>query len=125
MPHVPEHALVWCEIPVTDLDRAETFYRAVFDFAFDRMEGPPNPFSIIRTTDEKSGISGHLYPGKPSSEGPTVHLLVPGKLEDAMARCTEAGGRVISDPIPIPAGRFAYAHDPDGNSIGLFEAAAG
>jgi predicted enzyme related to lactoylglutathione lyase len=31
-----------------------------------------------------------------------------------------AGGKVVSDPIAIPAGRFAYCLDPDGNSFGLF-----
>lgn len=40
-----------------------------------------------------------------------------------MARCSKAGGEVIGAPITIPAGRFAYAKDLDGNSIGLFETA--
>ena len=43
--------------------------------------------------------------------------------KSALARVAEAGGTVISPAIEIPAGRFFYATDPDGNSIGLFEAA--
>ena len=37
-----------------------------------------------------------------------------------MDRVVENGGKVISDIVTIPAGRFAYCLDPDGNSIGLF-----
>ncbi len=42
-------------------------------------------------------------------------------LEAGMARCFDAGGQVVSPIIEIPPGRFAYAKDLDGNSIGLFE----
>ena len=69
-------------------------------------------------------VGGHIYPGTPAREnGPTLHFAVPDTLEAASSRCWEAGGTVKGDPIAIPAGRFQYALDPDGNSIGLFEAA--
>ena len=42
-------------------------------------------------------------------------------VEQAMAACTKGGGAVVSPVITIPPGRFCYATDPDGNSIGLFE----
>ena len=45
----------------------------------------------------------------------------PGYLEALFSRVRAAGGTVLSEPISIPAGRFAYTRDPDGNSIGLFE----
>jgi predicted enzyme related to lactoylglutathione lyase len=69
------------------------------------------------------GVSGHLYPGTPatSGAGPTVHLIVPDRLEDACDRLTGAGGEVIGPVIEMPWGRFVYATDPDGNSIGLFQ----
>ena len=40
-----------------------------------------------------------------------------------MERVKQAGGTVVSPIIQIPPGRFFYATDPDGNSIGLFEVA--
>ena len=40
--------------------------------------------------------------------------------EDTMARVTQSGGKVVSDVATIPAGRFAYCLDTEGNSIGLF-----
>jgi predicted enzyme related to lactoylglutathione lyase len=83
----------------------------------------PNETAMFQAS-ETSGVAGHLYEGKPATEGqgPTVHLAIDGKLEDAMDRTGKAGGTVISEPIPLPVGRFAYCQDPDGNSFGLYEA---
>lgn len=121
MTHSPEHFTVWAEIPVTDIDRAIAFYNTVFDTEMKKDETGPNPMAMFPTSTP-GGVAGHLYPGKPSADGsgPTVHLASPDKLEDALERVTAAGGQVLSEPITIPAGRFAYCQDPDGNSIGLF-----
>ena len=125
MPHKPDNAVVWTELPVTDMSRAMSFYSTVFGFELALDESGPNPMSMIPTADGE-GVAGNLYAGKPArdGEGPTVHLTVPDKLEDAADRCARAGGTVLGEPVTIPAGRFVYATDPDGNSIGLFEPAA-
>lgn len=125
MSFTPENALVWCEIPVTDLKKSMVFYEAVFDYKIKLDESMPEPFAFLITTDTP-GAAGHLYVGKPSSDGsgPTVHLVVPGTVEEAAVRCRKAGGTVLGDVITIPPGRFQYIQDIDGNSIGLFELAA-
>ena len=117
----PQHFTVWSEIPVTDMDRAMTFYSAVFNLDLKKDETGPNPMAMFPTSD-MNGIGGNLYPGKPAGDGsgPTVHFVCPDKLEDALARVKGAGGEVVSDIISIPAGRFAYCKDLDGNSIGVF-----
>ena len=121
MSFTPENFTVWAEIPVTDLDRALTFYNTVFDAELKKDETGPNPMAMFPTSTE-GGVAGHLYPDTPAAEGsgPTIHLACPGKLEDAMARVGEAGGRLVSDVISLPAGRFAYCLDTEGNSISLF-----
>ena len=121
MSFAPEHFTVWAEIPVTDLDRAITFYNKVFKAELKKDESGPNPMAMFPTA-APGGVAGHLYPGKPATEGsgPTVHLACPDKLENALERVKEAGGVVLSEPISIPVGRFAYCLDPDGNSIGVF-----
>ncbi len=53
--------------------------------------------------------------------GNTLHLAVPDSVEETAKRVTAAGGQVVSPVIEIPPGRFAYCHDPDGNSIALFQ----
>jgi predicted enzyme related to lactoylglutathione lyase len=111
----------WSEIPVTDMDKAVAYYNAVFKWTMKIDTSGPNPMADLGGTTDTVG--GHLYPGKPATDGngPTVHIVVPDKLEDTANRVTDAGGMVLCDPITIPAGRFVYTTDPDGNSIGLFE----
>ena len=121
MSFTPEHFTVWAEIPATNLDRAVAFYNAVFDTELTKDETGPNPVAMFPTSTP-GGVAGHLYPGKPAPDGsgPTIHLACPDDLEDALARVTEAGGKVLSDPITIPPGRFAYCLDTEGNSISIF-----
>lgn len=121
---VPNNVACWFEIPVTDLKRSKAFYEAVLKTELKEEEMGPNMTAVFPTA-EKSGVGGHLYEGNPAGKGSgnTVHLVVPdNRLEDTLARVEPAGGKVVSPVIPIPAGRFAYCLDPDGNSIGLFSA---
>lgn len=120
----PENVACWFEIPVTDLARSKTFYETLLKSKMTEMEMGPNK-TVMFTSDEDPGVSGHLYEGKPAptNTGNTIHLVVPdAKLETALERVEPAGGKVVSPIISIPAGRFAYCTDPDGNSIGLFGA---
>ena len=126
MTFIPENALVWCEIPVTDLKKAMAFYDSVFEYETKLDEMGPNAIAFLPMKDEASSTAGHLYEGKPATDGrgPTVHLAVPGTVEEAANRCQSAGGSLVGPVIEIPPGRFQYALDPDGNSIGIFERAA-
>lgn len=123
MAFAPTHPVVWTEIPVRDLDAARRFYEAVFGWEMHRDEGGPNPILFIPSSDPRTGVAGHLYPGTPADGGgPTVHLQVPDRLEDAVDRARAAGAAVPEMPaVEIPFGRFRYMTDPDGNSIALFE----
>jgi len=117
----PANAAVWFEIPVSDINRAKAFYSQVLMTEFADQNAGPNPMAVFAHAGE-NGVSGHLYPGKPAGDGsgPTLHLPVPDSLEAGLERVTAAGGRVLSPIIDIPAGRFAYCLDPDGNSIGIY-----
>ncbi|SDZ31860.1 hypothetical protein SAMN05444004_11077 [Jannaschia faecimaris] len=120
---LPQNAVVWTELPVTDLDRSRAFYGAVLKDELTIEEGAPNPIWNLPCADPKTAVAGHIYEGKPAPKetGPTVHLAVSGGLDDAMERVRANGGDVVSGVITIPAGRFFFGHDPDGNSIGFFE----
>lgn len=124
MSFTPAHTTVWIEIPVRDLDAATAFYAKATGLTLERQQMGPNETAMFKAADFMSGVAGHLYEGTPAGDGsgPTVHLAADGTLEEAMDRVRDAGGTVISPAIEIPAGRFFYATDPDGNSFGLFEA---
>ncbi len=116
---VPDKAAIWFEIPVADPDRARTFYGAVLGNELALEQGGPNPTAMFAARNPMA--SGHLYPGRPAPRGTggTIHLAV-ADLEEGLQRVTANGGEVVSPIITIPAGRFAYCLDPDGNSFGLF-----
>ena len=115
--------LVWSEIPVTDMQKACAFYAEVFGYKMEIDTSGPNPMAVLNA--EMSGPAGNLYPGKPAvaGTGPTVHLaLAPGDTVEAAGDRAEAAGGTVSGPlVEMPFGRWTYATDPDGNSIGLFE----
>lgn len=117
-------SVVWFEIPATDIDASQKFYEAVLGIKMIKTEkADDQPNDIVWFQDPATpGGFGHIYPGTPgeAGNGNTVHMLSADKLEDAMTRVEPAGGQVISPIIAIPAGRFVYITDPDGNSVGLF-----
>ncbi|MDJ0630890.1 MAG: VOC family protein [Rhodobacter sp.] len=123
MPFTPSNALVWCEIPVSDLEKAVAFYSKVFGYEMTIDENGPNPMAFLPVADPQNGTAGHLYPGKPPAPGtgPTLHLAVPDTVEAARDRLIEAGGASEGPIIPMDFGRWCYATDPDGNSLGLFQ----
>jgi len=124
MSYKPQHPTVWAEIPVTDLEASVAYYNAVHDFEITIDTTGPNPMAMLPYAGDGQSVAGHLYRGKPPARGtgPTIHIAVPGTAEEAAERAKAAGGEVVMGPIPIPMGRFIYTLDPDGNSIGLFEA---
>ena len=125
MAHTPSNSIVWFELPVSDLDNGIAFYSAITGATIVKEQMGPDVTATFKPSDPETGVAGHLYKGKPAGDGtgPTVHLSAQGTIEQMMERVAAAGGTVVSPAIAIPPGRFFYATDPDGNSIGLFESA--
>lgn len=125
MSFAPNNSIAWFELPVSDLDKGIAFYTAVTGATVRKEQMGPDETAVFKPADPMKGVAGHLYVGKPAGDGtgPTVHLYAQGKAEDIVEKVTAAGGKIVSPIVQIPPGRFFYATDPDGNSIGLFEAA--
>ncbi len=105
MSYKPKDFLVWGELPVQDMEKAIAFYAQVTGATLELDPNAPNPMAVFKPADSATGVALHLYPGKPAQQGhgPTLHLAADGALEDVMKRVETAGGKVISDPIQIPA----------------------
>lgn len=116
--------LVWCEIPVSNLEKACEFYAKTYGYKMTIDESGPNPQAVLNSETEVP--AGNLYVGKPANgTGPTAHLaLAAGDTVEAASERASAAGATITGPlVEMPFGRWTYATDPDGNSIGLFQAA--
>ena len=112
--------VVWCDIPVADLDRACTFYRGVLAIDVDKMAFDDMTFALLA---HDQGNGGCLVP-QPDyagcTSGPLVYMNVDGRIRDAVAQVEKLAGRVVEPIRPIgPHGQRAIVLDSEGNRIAL------
>lgn len=104
------------EFEVTDFDRAQSFFEAVFGWSF-REFGPMRVFSA-----GESHIGG-LF--KADVVKPMTFTAIWIQVEDVEAcagRASTSGGTTLKGKYEIPGvGWGAEIADPDGNPIGLVE----
>jgi predicted enzyme related to lactoylglutathione lyase len=116
------HRIVWCDIPVSDLDRAIAFYSAVLALPIHRQEFPGGG-AIGVLPHEENQVAGCLYSGddnRPSREGPLIYLDADGRLDEAVAAVAAHGGSVLQPRHQIgPHGFRAVVLDSEGNRVAL------
>lgn len=114
------------EIPVTDLDRATTFYGAVFDTTFIREVIHGNEMALFPFDPSAEGISGALSKGEiyvPSKTGSLIYLNVTS-IDKTLERVIAHGGSVLFPKSQAGGyGLVAEFEDTEGNRVALFEAA--
>lgn len=112
--------VVWCDIPVADLDRAAAFYRAVLAITVDKMEFGDTAFCLL---EHDKGNGGCLVPHAGytgCANGPLVYMNVDGRIRDAVAQVETLGGKIIEPVHPIgPHGVRTIVLDSEGNRIAL------
>jgi predicted enzyme related to lactoylglutathione lyase len=110
------------EFPADDVERAKRFYGAVAGWEYGEMAGIPG-FWLFRSSPEAGGGIGK----RGEAVGNVIRVYIDvDDLDAAIAAAQANGGSVVTPPSPVPGqGRFAALLDPEGNEIGLFEAAAG
>jgi predicted enzyme related to lactoylglutathione lyase len=116
------HQIVWCDIPVLNLDRSIRFYSAVLGSDVKRQEYPGMAIGLLPSQgeDDVSGCLNEATDNKPSSEGPLIYLNVEGRLDDAVAAVTPNGGKVLQPRHAIgPYGFRAVILDSEGNRVAL------
>jgi catechol 2,3-dioxygenase-like lactoylglutathione lyase family enzyme len=113
-------------VPVSDLDRAKSFYVEKLGFNADHDTRPSDTVRVVQLTPHGSACSivismglGEISDMKPGSvKG--LHLVVKDIVE-VRDLLTDRGVNV-SDIVEYPrAIKFAYFSDPDGNSWALQE----
>ena len=118
--------LVWFDIPVADLERANAFYAGVLAIGVHTVEQGGFRFSVI---DHDQGNGGCLVPHADqvsATHGVLVYLNVDGRIRDAVAQVGKLGGKVVEDVHAIgPHGWRAVVLDSEGNRVALHSASAG
>ena len=114
------HRVIWFDIPVTDLDRARSFYAGVPDVEISNY-GEGVPVAVMEHGE--GDVAGCLFIGDgavPSDTGPLLYFAVEGRLEEATKLAGESGGKVLEQPHTIqPHGNRSVILDSEGNRICL------
>ncbi|AUZ87631.1 glyoxalase [Arthrobacter agilis] len=109
-------------LPVTDADRAISFYRDQVGFTLDHDHRVSSSLRFVQLTPPGSACSIALGEG--------ISDMVPGSLHGIQVVVPDAAraragllerGVAASDVDAQPWGRFVYFSDPDGNSWALQE----
>jgi len=110
------------EIPVTDMDRAVSFYEAVFGFTLRREKVDGYDMAFFPRNDGAPGASGALAKGDvyvPSRTGPIIYFDVPD-IDPVLKRAERMGAAVLYPKKHIgEAGYIAELQDSEGNRIAL------
>ena len=113
--------IVWCDIPVLDLDRAVKFYSAVLGQEVKKHEFPGMTVGVLPHGDGDAG--GCLIQSadqKPSEQGIMIYLNANGRLDDASAAVVQNGGKIVQPKQSIgPFGSRAIIIDSEGNRVAL------
>ncbi len=113
--------IVWCDIPVLDLDRAVKFYSAPLGQEVKKHEFPGTTVGLLPHHDgEVGGCLVTSAEETPSEKGIMIYLNANGRLDDAIAAVTPNGGKVVQPKHPIgPFGFRAIVIDSEGNRVAL------
>jgi predicted enzyme related to lactoylglutathione lyase len=122
--------VVHFEIPYDDGDRARNFYKEIFDWQLVTM---PEMGGYTLVASGPSGDQGPTEPGfinggmlsrqEAATSGPVIVVDV-ASIDAALEKIDELGGGVVAPKTSVGGMGFtAYVKDPEGNVIGLWEAA--
>jgi uncharacterized protein len=111
-------ALSWNELATPDVDASAEFYRELFGWKFEAVEGMEMPYMVIQTAD------GHSNGGlRAAAENePTYWLVYLGtaNIEDGLSNAGELGATTLAGPFDIGAGQIGVLQDPQGAVFALY-----
>ena len=114
-------------VPVTDIDRAKSFYLDKLGFKLDADTMPTETMRVVHMTPPGSGCSVVIGPVHAETEAElgmrgSLQLVVTD-LEAAHSELTERGVGVseIQTLDPRDGGKFMFFADPDGNNWAIQE----
>lgn len=112
------------EIPARDPERIAQFYHTLFGWSFSPVPWEGTPYWRIQAPSAEigGGLTSRM-PGDPGQPLLVLHLTG-APLEEALAEIVAAGGSVDLPATAVGTmGWFARFRDPEGNLLGLWQAA--
>ncbi|MBS1716014.1 MAG: VOC family protein [Armatimonadetes bacterium] len=112
-----ENTVCHIEWDVTDLERAQTFFGAVFEWTFRSFGGD----MVVFGSGDKH-LGGFMkVDSVHAGFSPSVWIEV-GSIEATLAKVASVGGSVVKGKGDVPGvGWSAVFTDPDGNRVGIVQ----
>lgn len=115
--------VIYFEIPVNDLNRAESFYKNVFGFNFEKEVIDDYEMTFFPFEDTESGISGALAKGdiyKPTKEGVIIYFRT-DNIDITLQKVKEQNGIILYPKTVNEKYGFIVAEfeDSEGNRIAV------
>jgi predicted enzyme related to lactoylglutathione lyase len=112
---------VHVELATTDVDKAKSFYRSLFDWKLNDMDmGGGMSYTLIEVGEGTGGgMMKHPMPGAPSSWLAYVSV---DNVAAATAAAASLGATILREVTEVPnAGSFSIIVDPTGAMLGLWQ----
>lgn len=123
------NVLTWFEIPVSNTQRAKSFYEQILDIEMTTQQFPETNEELTffpHDPNDNLALSGRLTGAlcrrpdrKPVAEGVRIYINASPSVEAAVDRVAAAGGKVLMPATSMPFGVIAEIVDSEGNCIGL------
>ena len=118
--------VVHFEIHAGDPERAVAFYQKLFDWKFQKWEGPMDYWLVITGPDGEPGINGGLIRRQGEVDGQAViaYVCTVGvqSVDDSTATAQANGAQVVVPKMPVPGvGWLVYCKDTEGNIFGMMQ----
>jgi uncharacterized protein len=124
------NSVVHFEMPYDDRERMAKFYGSAFGWQTQMLGEEMGNYVLATTTesDERGPkrpgtINGGFFPKKPDwpAQYPSVVIAV-DDIKESARKVTDAGGRVLGEPIEIPGVRqYVSFLDTEGNRVSMLQ----
>lgn len=120
-----KNAINWFEIPVSDYERAKTFYQNILGVTITDFHMPEKnmKYGMFPYDMENGGVGGAIVQMtelKPSGDGSTVYLNGGEDLNQALNKVQGEGGQIVMPKTDIEENGFiAQFMDTEGNRVAL------
>lgn len=118
------NAPAYFEIQADDTNRAVRFYREIFGWKFDKIEGLPIEYWRIETSGPRGGLLKRPAKTPPPEHGTNAFVcsMEVASFDDMAAKVASHGGQVAMAKFAVPGVCWqGYFIDPEGNTFGIFQ----
>jgi predicted enzyme related to lactoylglutathione lyase len=122
--------VVHFEMPYENRERMAKFYGAAFGWQTQMLGEEMGRYVVATTTETDAhgpktpgAINGGFFQKSPDRPGqhPSVVIAV-DDIQDAIRKVTDAGGKVLGEPMEIPGvGQYVAFTDTEGNRVSMLQ----